>query len=58
VVIVYGCIVLLIIAAAVEAFWSSSVWVPRGVKFVVATIGWLVLLGYLLLQGRRNRGPA
>lgn len=52
VVVVYGCIVLLLLAAGVEAFWSSSVWVSRPVKYGVAGLCWLALLGYLLFQGR------
>lgn len=55
VVIIYGCIVLLLVAAAVEAFWSSSVWVSRPVKYGVASLCWLIVLGYLLFQGSGRR---
>jgi uncharacterized membrane protein SpoIIM required for sporulation len=53
VVIVYGLTAMLIIAAAVEAFWSSAAWVPYGVKYAVAGLCWLAVLAYLTLQGRR-----
>jgi len=53
VVIVYGVTAMLIVAAAFEAFWSSAVWVPRPIKYGVAAACWLVVLGYLALQGRR-----
>jgi uncharacterized membrane protein SpoIIM required for sporulation len=52
VVIVYGVTAMLIVAAAVEAFWSSAQWVPATVKYGVAAVCWLVVLGYLALQGR------
>lgn len=53
VVIVYGVTVMLIVAAAVEAFWSSAAWVPSTVKYGVAAVCWLVVFAYLALQGRR-----
>jgi uncharacterized membrane protein SpoIIM required for sporulation len=52
VVIVYGMAAMLIVAAAIEAFWSSSVWVPNAVKYGVAAACWVGVLGYLALQGR------
>jgi uncharacterized membrane protein SpoIIM required for sporulation len=52
VVIVYGVTAMLIVAAAVEAFWSSAQWVPATVKYSVAAGCWLVVFGYLALQGR------
>ena len=52
VVIVYGVTAMLIVAAAVEAFWSSAAWVPSAVKYGVAAVCWLVVLAYLALQGR------
>jgi uncharacterized membrane protein SpoIIM required for sporulation len=51
-VIVYGVVALLIIAAAVEAFWSSASWLPHTVKYGVAAACWLAVLGYLSFQGR------
>jgi uncharacterized membrane protein SpoIIM required for sporulation len=52
VVIVYGVTAMLIVAAAVEAFWSSAAWVPSAVKFGVAGVCWAVVISYLALQGR------
>ena len=53
VVIVYGVAVMLVIAAAFEAFWSSSAWVPHGVKYGVAAVCWFAVFAYFLWQGRR-----
>lgn len=52
---IYGFTVLLLMAAAVEAFWSSSRWIPDALKYAVAAACWIGLLGYLFLQGRRAR---
>ena len=43
---------MLIVAAAVEAFWSSAAWVPNDVKYGVAAVCWLAVFAYLALQGR------
>jgi uncharacterized membrane protein SpoIIM required for sporulation len=50
---VYGFTALLLIAAAVEAFWSSSQWIAPAIKYAVAATCWAGLLAYLMLQGRR-----
>jgi uncharacterized membrane protein SpoIIM required for sporulation len=52
IVIVYGVAGLLLIAAAVEAFWSSARWIPLPLKYSVAAACWVVVLGYLWRQGR------
>ena len=52
IVIVYGVIAMLLIAAALEAFWSSSAWIPPPVKLAVAGVAWTAVLAYLTLQGR------
>lgn len=49
---VYGVIIMLLIAAFVEAFWSSNNLFPAAVKYTVGAVLWLVVLGYLLLCGR------
>jgi uncharacterized membrane protein SpoIIM required for sporulation len=54
VVIVYGVTAMLIVAAAVEAFWSSAAWVPGSAKYGVAAVCWLVVFAYLALQGRHG----
>lgn len=53
VVLIYGITLMLLIAAAIEAFWSSAQWVPPFVKYAVAALCWLAVLSYLCLQGRR-----
>jgi uncharacterized membrane protein SpoIIM required for sporulation len=52
IVIIYGVTGLLVIAAAVEAFWSSARWIPLPLKYSVAAVCWFVVLGYLWRQGR------
>ncbi len=52
---IYGVIVMLVIAAAFEAFWSSAGWLPPSVKFGVGALCWLLVLGYLLRAGRDMR---
>ncbi len=52
VVIVYGVTAMLIVAAAVEAFWSSAAWIPPPLKYGVAAVCWIGVLAYLALQGR------
>jgi uncharacterized membrane protein SpoIIM required for sporulation len=52
-VVIYGVIVMLLIAAAVEAFWSSARWLPLTLKYGVAALCWIGVIAYLTLQGRR-----
>jgi uncharacterized membrane protein SpoIIM required for sporulation len=52
-VLLYGTVVMLLIAAAIEAFWSSASWLPPQIKYLSAAICWLAVLGYFVLQGRR-----
>lgn len=52
VVVVYGVIGMLLIAAAVEAFWSSARWVAPEVKYGVGAVCWTMVLSYLRWQGR------
>jgi uncharacterized membrane protein SpoIIM required for sporulation len=54
IVIVYGVIALLVIAAAVEAFWSSARWVLPPVKYATGIAGWLLVLTWLAGAGRRG----
>jgi uncharacterized membrane protein SpoIIM required for sporulation len=55
VVIIYGVAVMLLVAAAIEAFWSSAVWVPPVMKYSVAAGCWIAVIAYLTLQGRHAR---
>jgi uncharacterized membrane protein SpoIIM required for sporulation len=51
--IVYGFTAMLLIAAAIEAFWSSAGWLPHLVKYIVAGACWLAVTCYFVFQGRR-----
>jgi uncharacterized membrane protein SpoIIM required for sporulation len=53
IVIVYGFAMMLVVAAAVEAFWSSARWMPLPVKYSVAAVCWIAVIGYFVFQGRR-----
>jgi uncharacterized membrane protein SpoIIM required for sporulation len=50
--VVAGSAMMLLIAAALEAFWSSAGWLPPAVKYAVASACWIAVLGYLKFQGR------
>jgi uncharacterized membrane protein SpoIIM required for sporulation len=50
--IVLGVFLLLVVAAFVEAYWSSIGWMPTWVKFGVGGLGWLLILYWLLRGGR------
>ncbi|MFO1430243.1 MAG: stage II sporulation protein M [Candidatus Competibacteraceae bacterium] len=50
----YGVVALLLLAAIIEAFWSSNRALPVNLKYVVGIAGWLLLALYLLLAGRRG----
>ncbi|MEO0813857.1 MAG: stage II sporulation protein M, partial [Myxococcota bacterium] len=52
--ILYGATLMLFLAAIVEAFWSSSVLIPREVKWGVGGLGWILLCAYFVLGGRRG----
>ena len=54
-VIIYGVVAFLLIAAAIEAFWSSARWIPPSMKYAVAALVWTGVLSYLTLQGRSAR---
>jgi uncharacterized membrane protein SpoIIM required for sporulation len=55
IVLVYGLTAMLVIAAAIEAFWSSARWLPASVKYGVAAMCWTAVAAYFTLQGRRAR---
>ncbi|MEP7300367.1 MAG: stage II sporulation protein M [Caldimonas sp.] len=58
-VLVYGVTAMLLVAAALEAFWSSARWVDPVVKYAVGAACWAGVVGYFLFQGRPRRpaGP-
>jgi uncharacterized membrane protein SpoIIM required for sporulation len=53
--IIYGVMVFLLMAAAIEAFWSSAKWIPPLMKYGVATLCWIAVIAYFTLQGRSAR---
>jgi uncharacterized membrane protein SpoIIM required for sporulation len=50
---VYGVILMLLIAAFIEAFWSSNNLFAPWQKYTVGALLWALVLGYLLSSGRR-----
>ncbi len=50
--VVFCFFVMLIIAAAIEAFWSSAGWIAPQVKYAVGGGCWALVFAYLGLQGR------
>lgn len=52
--IMYGAATMFIIAAFIEAFWSSMV-MPVMIKYIVAAILWSLVLAYFLFLGRQVR---
>ena len=46
-VLLYGVTAMLLVAAAVEAFWSSAIWLPPAAKYASALVCWTAVLGYL-----------
>lgn len=54
----YLAIAMLLIAAAIEAFWSSSRWVTPLVKYSVGGLCWTMVLAYLGWQGRTRTPEA
>ena len=54
-ILLYGLTALLLIAAVVEAFWSSARWLPSPVKYGVAAVCWAAVISYFTFQGRRAR---
>ena len=50
----YGIVIMLIVAAFLEAFWSSSSTLPIAVKYSVGAALWALVLGYCLSGWRRE----
>lgn len=51
-VIILGVVVMLLLAAFIEAFWSAQTVIPAGVKYAASALGWLLVAAWLLLGGR------
>ncbi|WP_226664413.1 stage II sporulation protein M [Microbulbifer aggregans] len=52
--IMYGTFLMLVIAAFLEAFWSSSTQLDISVKLAVGGFFWLLVIGYCVLAGRQH----
>lgn len=52
--IVFGAAAMLLVAAFIEAFWSSKASLPIPVKVSVGIVLWLLVLSYLGLVGRKK----
>jgi uncharacterized membrane protein SpoIIM required for sporulation len=51
---IYGIAAMLVIAAFIEAFWSSTTFVPHATKYAAAAGLWAAVLGYLFFAGARR----
>ena len=52
--ILYGAALLFLLAAFIEAFWSSNAGIPATTKYGVGLVVWGALWAYLLAAGRRH----
>jgi uncharacterized membrane protein SpoIIM required for sporulation len=52
--IIFGSFLMLLVAAFVEAFWSSSQTIPSTVKYVVGGICWVWILMYIFPRGKNE----
>jgi uncharacterized membrane protein SpoIIM required for sporulation len=52
-----GVTLLLLLAAFIEAYWSSMTFATPTVKYAVGTGLWVLVLAYLLLSGRDQHAP-
>lgn len=51
---VYGAATLTIMAAFVEAFWSSIAWMPVMIKYLVGILLWTLTISYFVFMGRNR----
>jgi hypothetical protein len=54
---VLGAVLLLVLAAVVEAFWSANAAIPSEIKYTVGVAGWIAGGGLPGLAGRGPLGP-
>nr|WP_315414938.1 stage II sporulation protein M [uncultured Pseudomonas sp.] len=52
-----GVMVFLVIAAFIEAYWSSTTGIAPWVKYLVGAALWLLVIAYLSLAGRSHHAP-
>ena len=49
---VFGAALMFVLAAVIEAFWSSTVWLPAATKYAVGALLWLLVGLYFARMGR------
>ena len=54
---IYGVILFLLIAAFIEAYWSSMTWPQPVIKYAVGAALWTLVIAYLALAGRTRHAP-
>ncbi|WP_426134426.1 stage II sporulation protein M [Pseudomonas sp. PWP3-1b2] len=52
-----GVMVFLLIAAFIEAYWSSTTRITPEVKYLVGAVLWLLVAAYLIFAGRARHAP-
>ncbi|WP_248748718.1 stage II sporulation protein M [Pseudomonas sp. MWU15-20650] len=52
-----GVMVFLLIAAFIEAYWSSTTAIDPWIKYLVGALLWLLVAAYLILAGRNRHAP-
>ncbi len=50
----YGVAIMFLIAAFIEAYWSSMTGIPSAVKYSAGIISWILLIAYFVFAGRSN----
>jgi len=53
----FAVIPMLIIAGVIEAFFSPSTWIPNPLKYLVGSVLFLLLLGYIGLKAKPPQSP-
>ncbi|MEN8218418.1 MAG: stage II sporulation protein M [Pseudomonadota bacterium] len=51
---IYGVIIMLLLAAFIEAFWSSNAAIAPEIKYTVGGLLWIIVIAYFILVGRRR----
>lgn len=54
---IYGVILFLLIAAFIEAYWSSMTWPGPAVKYAAGAVLWVLVIAYLVFAGRTRHAP-
>lgn len=54
---IYGVMLFLLIAAFIEAYWSSMRWPQPAVKYTVGAALWALVIAYLVFAGRKAHAP-